>query len=44
MVDHKIIIAKVGGTQLLVKHRLSMWNDILPELRKQTQELEEVTR
>ena len=44
MVEFKISIATVEDTELLVKHRLSMWNDIRPELRKQAQELEELTR
>jgi GNAT superfamily N-acetyltransferase len=44
MVEFKISIAKVEDTELLVKHRLSMWDDIRPELRKQAQELEEPTR
>jgi len=44
MVEFKITIAKAEDTELLVKHRLSMWNDIHPELRKEVQELEELTR
>ena len=44
MVELKITIANIEDTELLVRHRLSMWNDIRPELRKRAQELEELTR
>ena len=44
MVEFRISIAKAEDTELLVKHRLSMWSDIHPELRKEVQELEELTR
>jgi GNAT superfamily N-acetyltransferase len=44
MVKFRITIAEVEDTGLLVRHRLSMWNHIRPELRKQAQELEELTR
>ena len=43
MVDFKICLAKVEDTELLVKHRLSMWTDMIPELRKQVEESEELT-
>jgi GNAT superfamily N-acetyltransferase len=43
MVDFKICLAEVEDTELLVKHRLSMWVDMIPELKKQVQESEELT-
>jgi GNAT superfamily N-acetyltransferase len=43
MVEFKICLAEVEDTELLVRHRLSMWIEIAPELKKQGQESEELT-
>jgi len=44
MVEFEINIAKVEDIELLVKHRIGMWNDMRPELREKAQELEDLTR
>ena len=44
MVEFEISVAKVEDTELLVKHRIEMFIDILPEMTKQAQALEIPTR
>ncbi len=43
MVKFEISQAKVEDTELLVKHRLGMFSDMYPELRKEIQDSEEQT-
>jgi GNAT superfamily N-acetyltransferase len=44
MVKFEISQAKAEDTEILVKHRLGMFNDMYPELKKEIQESEEQTR
>jgi GNAT superfamily N-acetyltransferase len=44
MAEFEISIAKVEDVELLVKHRIGMWNDIRPELKEKAKELESLTR
>jgi GNAT superfamily N-acetyltransferase len=44
MVKFEISQAKAEDTEILVKHRLGMFNDMYPELRKEIQKSEEQTR
>ncbi len=44
MVKFEISRAKAEDTEILVTHRLGMFNDMYPELRKEIQESEEQTR
>ena len=44
MAEFVISVATVEDTELLVKHRIEMFIDILPEMRKQAQDLEVPTR
>lgn len=44
MSEFKVTLAKVDDTELLVKHRLGMWNDMRPELKEKAKGLEDLTR
>ena len=44
MVKCELAYAKIKDLDILVKHRLGMFNDMYPELRKEIQESEEQTR
>jgi GNAT superfamily N-acetyltransferase len=44
MVKYELSYAKIEDLDILVKHRLDMFNDMYPELRKEIQESEEQTR
>lgn len=44
MAEYKITLATAEDLELLTKHRIGMWMEIRPELKKQAQELEGVTR
>jgi GNAT superfamily N-acetyltransferase len=44
MVKFEVALAKADDLDLLVRHRLSMWTDIAPELKTEIQESEERTR
>lgn len=43
MMKFEVSLAKVEDTELLVKHRLGMFNDMYPELRKETETSKEQT-
>lgn len=43
MTKFEVSLAKVENTEILVKHRLGMFNDMYPELRKETETSKEQT-